>query len=55
MKKLLLVFGLMLMAACTFTNNGGINVSSDADSTAVDSVEVVDTVAVDTLVFDSIN
>lgn len=54
MKKLLLVFGLMLMTACNFTNNGGINVSS-ADSTVVDSIEVVDTVIIDSLAVDSIN
>ena len=54
MKKLFLAFGLMLMTACTFTNNGGINVS-ECDSTAVDSVEIVDTLAMDSLAVDSVN
>lgn len=55
MKKLFLAFSLVLMTACNFTNNGGINVSSDSDSTEVDSVEVVDTLAIDSLAVDSIN
>ena len=57
MKKLFFAFSLMLMAACNFTNNGGINVSScdSIDSLEVDSFEVVDTLAIDSLVIDSIN
>lgn len=56
MKKLLLVFGLMLtMVSCNFTNNGGINVASEElDSLAVDTT-LVDSLAVDTLVVDSVN
>ena len=57
MKKLFFAFSLMLMAACNFTNNGGINVSScdGVDALEVDSFEVVDTLAIDSLVIDSIN
>ena len=54
MKKLFFAFSLMLMVACNFTNNGGINVSS-CDSTAVDSIEIVDTLTIDSLIADSIN